>query len=242
MTGKSAAPMPSLASPMARLIRSIFPAAVSAAVAAAPPTFLATSAWIAARSPDFRTASSRPGTNFLSAPTLPVAAFAMALDAASKSTPRLAAISIAVEARLWALATSPVAIANVCIAGRSLSSAIPRALPWAVIQSSVAAICALLAPVVLVRDCANIAALFWSSMAALEKSQAARARPPRAAAAGTNADWTPFLNFAMPESSPRALLTRLIPSMASLVSEPICMTIPGIAIFSGTFHSRGGVG
>ncbi len=101
---------------------------------------------------------------------LPLCAFASADDTDSRDLPEPAEMSIASDARSCALPTSLVAVTSFSIAGRSSSSANPRARPCALIQSSTEATCSSVAFAVFSRVFLSRACDASSSAAALVAS------------------------------------------------------------------------
>ena len=124
-TGRRAMPISSWVSCNVSWKILYWPAAVSAASAAAPPVRRASSALIFAKSPDSIAALLMPGMSLARALPLPAYAFERALLIASVLLPVAALTSRAMARPCWALVTSPVAVASFARAGRSSSSATP---------------------------------------------------------------------------------------------------------------------
>ena len=127
------------------------------------------------------------GSSFLSAPVCPEYAFANAEDTVESGFPVAAAISSARPKPSWAVVRLPVAIARFASAGRRSSSATAVARLVVEMKSSLAAICASVAPVVFFNVDARSCCAASSSIAPFVASNKATPRPAIAMPAGTAA-------------------------------------------------------
>ena len=127
------------------------------------------------------------GDNLPNAVVEPPAALANASVTVANGLPVAALISIARAANSWAFATSCVWVTNRDKAGRKSSSVTPSNLPCVLIQSSLAFICASVAPVFFVIVAANSCCAASSSIAPFVASPKATAKPDNARPAGTAA-------------------------------------------------------
>ena len=163
-------PTVSLASSNATFSRFNLPSNVSAWVDACPSNVFASAAVTASKSFVFKILSSMPPPSFFRAVKLPSCAFASASETAAKSLPVPAEMSNASCCNSWASVTSFVLLTNRSSEGRKTSSVIPLANDVCVMYASVAAICALVAPVTFCNVLASLSCAASSAIAALTPS------------------------------------------------------------------------